>query len=155
MRSRIPDGVVPPEATEFREELRRMFQELDQTTGDTGLIGECSPPLDVIETDSSIDIVMDLPGVKPASVRIAMRGQTVLIAGQKSPRRVRPDSSFHLVERGYGRFARVVRLAIACDGGRASAVLANGELRITLPRIVERRGRSIRIAVSDSQTPNA
>lgn len=155
MRSRIQTGVLPSEAAEFREELRRIFQELDQTGGDADPTGECSPPLDVIETDTSVDIVMDLPGVNPDSVRILMRGSTVLIAGQKAPRRVRPDSSFHLVERGYGRFARAVRLASACDGGRASAVLAHGELRISLPRIVERRGRSIRIAVSDSPTTNA
>lgn len=155
MRSRIQTGVLPSEAAEFREELRRIFQELDQTGGDAGPTGECSPPLDVIETDTSVDIVMDLPGVNPDSVRILMRGSTVLIAGQKAPRRVRPDSSFHLVERGYGRFARAVRLTSACDGGRASAVLAHGELRISIPRIVERRGRSIRIAVSDSPTTNA
>ena len=155
MRSRIQSGVPPSEAAEFREELRRMFQELDQTAGAAGLSGECSPPLDVIETDTSIDIVMDLPGVSPASVRIVMRGQTVLVAGQKPPRRVRPDSSFHLMERGYGHFARAVRLSSACDGGRARAVLAHGELRISIPRIVERRGRSIRIAVSDSPTTNA
>jgi hypothetical protein len=37
-----------------------------------------------------------------------------LIAGQKMPRRS-GDASFHLVERGYGRFARVVRLTTACD----------------------------------------
>ena len=37
-------------------------------------------------------------------------GQTLLIAGNKAPRRTRPDASFHLVERGYGRFARVVPL---------------------------------------------
>ena len=155
MRSRIQGGVLPSEAAEFREEVRRIFQELDQTAGDAAPTGECSPPLDVIETDQSVDIVMDLPGVSPASVRIVMRGQTVLIAGQKAPRRVRSDASFHLVERGYGRFARAVRLSSACDGGRAVALVRNGELRISIPRIVERRGRSIHIAVSDSSSPTA
>ena len=76
------------------------------------------------------------------------RPVTVLVAGEKAPRRVRGDSSFHLVERGYGRFARGVRLTSPCDGARATAVLSGGELRISIPKVVERRGRSIRIAVT-------
>ena len=51
--------------------------------------------------------------------------------------------------RGYGRFARVVQLGCACDAGQASAILRNGELRVTLPKIAERRGRARRIPLND------
>jgi len=153
MRSRLQTGTLTTEAAEFRDELRRIFLELDQFTGETAQSGECSPPLDVFETDQSVDIVMDLPGVSAEAVRVVARGQTVLIAGQKASRRVRSESSFHLVERGYGRFARAVRLTSACDTGRASASLSHGELRISIPRVADRRGRTIRIAVGgDTQT---
>jgi HSP20 family protein len=64
------------------------------------------------------------------------------------PRRGRGDSSFHLVERGFGRFARAVRLSGAVDASRASASLVDGELRVSLPKIAERRGRAIHVAVS-------
>jgi HSP20 family molecular chaperone IbpA len=40
-----------------------------------------------------------------------------------------------------------VRLAGAFDVGRADATLKDGELRVQLPRIVERRGGEIRIRV--------
>jgi HSP20 family protein len=76
-----------------------------------------------------------------------------LIAGEKAPRRGRPDASFHLVERGYGRFARVIRLTAACDTGKARATFVNGELRVTMPKIQERRGRSLRIPVTGGQPP--
>lgn len=148
MKSRIQAVVVPAEPTEFRDEVRRMFQELDRSTGDEGLTGECVPPVDVFETDETVEITMDLPGVGAEAIRIAAKGQTILIAGHKVPRRIRPESSFHLVERGYGRFARAVRLAGACDTSRASAMMSNGELRISIPRIADRRGRAIRIPIS-------
>jgi HSP20 family protein len=147
MRSRIQAVVLPSEPSEFRDEVRRIFQELDQA-GEEPLTGECAPALDVFETDESVEIAMDLPGVPATAVRIVARAQTVLIAGQKTPRRTRPESSFHLVERGYGRFARVVRISAACDTSRARASLQNGELRVSIPRIVDRRGRSIRIALA-------
>jgi HSP20 family protein len=148
MRSRIQAVVLPSEPLEFRDEVRRIFQELDESSGGELLTGECAPALDVFETDESVEITVDLPGVPPTAVRVVARGQTILIAGHKKPRRGRPESSFHLVERGYGRFARSVRISSPCDTTRASATLANGELRVAIPRIVERRGRPIRIGVA-------
>lgn len=146
--------VLPSEPTEFRDEVRRIFQELDRSSGGDMLTGECAPALDVFETDETVEITVDLPGVAHDAVRIVARGQTILIAGHKAPRRTRPESSFHLVERGYGRFARAVRLSTPCDTTRAAATLVNGELRVAIPRLVERRGRPIRIAIA-GETPSA
>lgn len=148
MQPRIQAVVLSAEPAEFREDVRRMFQELDRTVGDDALTGECVPALDVLETDGAVEVAMDLPGVNPAAVRIAAKGQTILVVGLKAPRRTRSESTFHLVERGYGRFARAIRLSSPCDTNRARAVITNGELRITIPRLQERRGRTIRIPIS-------
>jgi HSP20 family protein len=150
MRQQVHVLTLPSEASEFADELRRMFLEL----GRSALTGECSPPLDVFESDEKIEIVMDLPAVSPDAVRIAAIGNAVLIAGEKTPRRNRGDASFHLVERGYGRFARVVRLVTACDLSRARAAVRDGELRVSVPKIKERRGRAIPIAPT-SESPTA
>jgi HSP20 family protein len=147
MRSRIQAVVLPSEPGEFRDEVRRMFQELDRVTGEETLTGECVPALDVLETDDALEIAVDLPGVPTEAIRIVAKGQTLLIAGHKAPRRSRPDSSFHLVERGYGRFVRVIQLTATCDTSQAHATMTDGELRITIPRTSERRGRSIRISI--------
>jgi HSP20 family protein len=149
MRSRIHSVVLPSEVGEFSDEVRRIFAELARDYGADALAGECSPPLDVFETDDALEISMDLPGVDPGAVHVVVKGQTILIAGQKAPRRGRGESSFHLVERGFGRFARTIRLAAACDTARARARLSEGELRVTLPKIADRRGRPIKIAVTD------
>jgi HSP20 family protein len=147
MRSRIQAVVLPSEPTEFRDEVRRIFQELHRSA-DEALTGECAPALDVFETDDSVEIVVDLPAVPAAAVRIVARGQTVLVAGYKTSRRARGESSFHLVERGYGRFARAIRLSAPCDTNRARATFINGELRISIPRLAERRSASVRISIS-------
>jgi HSP20 family protein len=55
---------------------------------------------------------------------------------------------FHLAERSYGRFARAVRLTGAIDATRAQATAANGQLRVMLPRIEDRRGQVIAIPVA-------
>ena len=59
----------------------------------------------------------------------------------------RAEASFHLVERDFGRFARAVRLTGAFHTARATATLANGELRVRVPKVEERRGRDIAVPV--------
>ncbi|HJZ73058.1 MAG TPA: Hsp20/alpha crystallin family protein [Vicinamibacterales bacterium] len=147
MRPRIHTLAVPSEIGDFADEVRRVYLELGRAFGSESLAGECSPPLDVYETDDSLEITVDLPGVVAASIRVLAKGDSLLIAGEKTARRTRAESSFHLVERGYGRFARVVRLGCACDTARAQAALAGGELRVSIPKITDRRGRSVPIAV--------
>ena len=57
------------------------------------------------------------------------------------------QAAFHVAERVFGRFTRAVRLSGAFDVARADARLRDGELRLVLPRIEERRGREHRIPV--------
>jgi HSP20 family protein len=148
MRPRIHAIALPSEIGDFAPEVRQVFLELGRTFGSVALAGECMPPVDVYETDDLLEITMDLPGVEPAAVRVIGKGDSVLIAGEKAARRARRESSFHLVERGYGRFARVVRLGRACDTSKARATLAHGELRVSIPKIAERRARAIPIALA-------
>jgi HSP20 family protein len=147
MRPRIQAVVIPSESSEFAEEVDRLLKEIGRSAG-SFLTAECSPPLDVYETDDGFHIAMDLPGVDLSAVRVIAKGNAVLIAGEKIPRRGRGDSSFHLVERSYGRFARVARLTKPCDSSRARATLIDGELRVWLPKIADRRGRTTTIQVS-------
>ena len=135
------------EVGEFADEVRRIFLELGRTFGAESLASECSPAIDVFETDETIEVTVDLPGVAPSTVRLLMKADTLLIAGEKTARRGQRESSFHLVERDFGRFARTVRLGRPCDASRARARFSNGELRITVPKIAERRGQTFPIEV--------
>jgi len=136
------------EARDLADDVRRVFEELERQSAIQGVSGECVPAVDVVETSDAIHIVADLPGVRAEAVRILIKGHVVLIAGEKaSPACPARDAAFHLVERGFGRFARVVRLAGAFDASRAEAILRAGELRLVLPRITERRGREIPVPI--------
>ena len=154
MRSRVHAIALPSELGEFADEVKRIFVELGRAFGAESLAGECAPAVDVYETDEAVEIAVDLPGVPDSAVRIMSKGDSVLIAGEKPSKRARGESSFHLVERGYGRFARVVRIGRACDIAKARATLRDGELRITFPKIADRRGRGRQIPISPA-TPHA
>ena len=153
MRSPILAIALSSEIGDFADEVRRVYLEFGRVFGAESLAGECHPPVDVYETDDAIEITVDLPGVTAAAVRVMSKRDSVLVVGEKSPRRGAAGPresdfhSFHLVERGYGRFARVVRIGRACEMSKARASLAHGELRVSIPKMADRRGAVINIPV--------
>jgi HSP20 family protein len=109
---------------------------------------ECTPPLDIIETDTGVEAILDLPGVPAAEVEIAFSRNVLLITGRKLPAPCdHRDAAFHIAERSFGRFGRAISVEGAFDAGRATATLVDGELRVLLPRLAERRGAEIRIPI--------
>jgi HSP20 family protein len=133
------------------DDLRRLFDLLDDEARSTAPPGECTPPADIVESAGSIEITMDLPGVTTDQLTIMFSRGTLLVSGIKKPRACNhADAAFHLAERAFGRFTRAFRIAGAVDAGAARATLSAGELRIVVPRIADRRGREIRIAVESA-----
>jgi HSP20 family protein len=140
-----------PDISDFASDIRRAFDELDRHLGSRSA-GEYVPPVDVFETAEGITIVVDLPGVAVTAIRAVIKNGIVIVIGEKpAPPCGSNHAQFHLAERSFGRFARGVRLDGAFDGARAEAKLDSGELRITVPRIDDRRGRDITIPITTSQ----
>jgi HSP20 family protein len=140
-----------PEVNEFSDHVRRLFEEFDRrhAAGAPVATGIYTPALDVLETATSVEVIVDLPGVPATSVRVFFKDGALVIAGEKLPpeHACPTGAAFHLVERGFGRFARVLRLGVAVDAGRARARLRAGQLQVSVPRLRERRGEEIVVAV--------
>jgi HSP20 family protein len=141
-------GGASGDAADVAAEARRLLAELDRDVpGAASLNAECRPPLDVVETANAVEVVVDVPGLAPGAVRVVMRRGTLLVVGAKVPPAADAGARFHLAERSYGRFARVVRLTGAVQAARAQAAISAGQLRVILPRLEDRRGQVYRIPV--------
>jgi HSP20 family protein len=139
-----------PDPPDLSQEVRRLFDDLARRRPERRpyVSGECSPTLDVLETEVTVEILLDVPGIPADGLRILIKNNMVLIVGEKDRAEpARTPTSYHLVERDFGRFARAVRLHAAVDSSRARATLAHGELRVVLPKLVERRGREILVPI--------
>jgi len=138
------------ETRELAGDLQELFADLGASLPSDQRVysGECHPALDVVETPSAVEIIVDVAGVTPQALRVLFRGDTLLVVGEKAPAPATADPTFHLVEREFGRFARAVRLTGAFDLGQAAASLDAGELTIVLPRVAERRGQAHPIPVT-------
>ena len=142
--------LISMDVGDLGQEVRRLFEELSRRRPERRhmVSGECMPLQDVFETERTIEIVLDLPGVTVESCRVLIKSGVVLVVGEKErPEPAHGPASFHLVERDFGRFARAVRVHAAVDATKAHARLRDGELRIILPKMQDRRGRELRVAI--------
>jgi HSP20 family protein len=143
------------DAEDLADDVRRIFEDFESQgrRHATAAAGQCTPTLDVVETDEFVEIVVDLPGVSAAGVRVVLKGTVVLVVGEKLPAAApaADRGDYHLVERAFGRFARAVRIASAFDGSAARASLVSGELRIVLPKIHDRRGQPRTVPIGHEQ----
>lgn len=136
------------DAADLAEDARRLLAELDRDVpGADAAAAECRPAIDVVETAATVEVVVDVAGIPAEGLRVVIRRNSVLIVGVKLPTAAPAAVRFHLAERSYGRFARVIRLAGAADASRARATIGRGQLRVVLPRLDDRRGRVYAIPV--------
>jgi HSP20 family protein len=143
----VTDIFVRADSADLADAVRRLLRDLDQTHG-PGSVGECRPPIDVYETGDAVEVTLDVPGVGPDDIRVVVRENAVIVVGEKMPAAcAAKDARFHLAERTFGRFARALRLLTPVDAARARAELSGGRLRISVPRIDDRRGRDIPVKV--------
>ena len=149
----VPAG----DLSELGDDIRELFADLEERLSADQRVysGECHPVLDVLETATGIEIILDVTGVPSEAMRVLLRNNVVLVAGAKAPQRTTADATYHLVEREFGRFARAVRLTGAFEAAAARAWLDAGELTIIVPRRADRRGQAHTIPISGSRATPA
>lgn len=106
-----------------------------------------APPIDVYETGSAYVITVEVPGVPRDQVELAVEDSRLTIRGRRfesQARRVDPVH-YHLVERGYGTFARTFEFAAKVDVEGVKADLAEGVLTVTLPKAPPPPARRIEV----------
>ena len=80
--------VIPQaETRELAGDLGELFSELDATLPPEhrAYSGECHPALDVLETRTGVEVIVDVAGVPAEAIRILFRGDTLVVAGEKAP----------------------------------------------------------------------
>ena len=91
-----------------------------------------TPPVDICETEREIVILADMPGVKSDSVDIELKEGILSIEGNISASDVAGEEL--LTEYQKGNYFRSFRITDAVDGNKITASLADGVLKVTLPK---------------------
>jgi HSP20 family protein len=148
-------GLERLELQRLRDRVGRLYVALEEATEAENPIasGAWAPPVDLCETEKMIFMRVELPGVAADQIKIGLTNDKLRIWGEKKRRPARRRIISYLCsERSYGKFNRVVRLRWTICVRTASAELKDGMLHIYLPKIEDRRGNEVIIAVKDAST---
>ena len=115
--------------------------------GNGGFADVLAPRIDIRETDKSVEVTAELPGLDEGDVDISVAEGMLTIRGEKKAEREESDQGYVLRERSYGRFERMVALPEGLDLDSAKATFKNGVLTVTIPKTAETQATMRRIPV--------
>lgn len=106
-----------------------------------------TPPVDVIEDSGGITLYADLPGVSRDKLNLQVEADTLTIEAE-SDLGLPEGLTSHHAEVGLARFRRVFTLSKELDAGNVSAELAQGVLRLRIPKAEHAKPRRIEVQVA-------
>lgn len=153
---------MTPPSTWFRPasglEMNRSFlsalnREIDHVLDEFGSSSSATssrsatPRMSVSETDSSVEVEAELPGVEDGDVEIALNDDVLTIRGEKRMENHAQHSDFCHQERMFGKFARSITLPFGPDPKTVKTLFSKGVLKITLPKSAVIKQQTVKIPV--------
>lgn len=126
----------------LQREIDRVLQEFGQGFG--AFTAPLSPNMDVRETKESIEVSVELPGMKRDEIAVRLDGDVLVISGEKKSE-TREDKEQRVVERIYGAFSRTVQLPRGVDPEKIDASMTDGVLKVVIAKPMNAETRTIEI----------
>ena len=105
------------------------------------------PPVDIYETQESVILKAELPGVSLEGVSVEVSENTLTLRGERKREKSLGEENYHRMERFYGSFHRSFSLPYAVDRNGIKASFKDGVLKITVPKAAEAASGGIKVRV--------
>lgn len=113
-------------------------------------VADFMPRIDVSETDASMQVTAELPGMDEKDIQLSLENDSLIISGEKKNDVEEKGKNYHRVERSYGSFQRVIPLVSEIQSDKVEATFRNGVLNITLPKTPAAAKQSHKIEIKSS-----
>lgn len=130
--------------TDSKELKVREKQEVSTAAEQTtpGLV--FTPDVDIFETEKSITLLADMPGVQTDGLTIDLRENTLTLSADTRPMQHKNEEDV-FIEYGTGKYYRQFTLSEIIDQEKIDARLNDGVLRLTLPKVEKATPRKIEV----------
>jgi len=112
-----------------------------------------APAVDILETQAAIILRLELPGIAPKELDIAITDDTLTIKGERKPAANTEGARLLRTERPYGPFQRSFTLGMPINREAVNAGYHDGVLEITLPKKEEVAPKQVKIEVTAGDKP--
>jgi HSP20 family protein len=128
---------------ELRTDMDRTFGVRDPGTALSRGFGD-GPEIRLSDDGKTLCLRAELPGLSEKDVDVSVNGSTLTLRGERKLEA--PEGySVHRAERPAYRFERAYQLPTKIDAEKAHAVMKNGVLTLTLPKVPEAQPKQIAV----------
>jgi HSP20 family protein len=119
---------------QLQNEIQELFADLWQVPRFSGLRAGFRPQIDCYRTEDPPELVVlvELPGVDPASIELVVAEGMLLVAGERTRPRC-AGQVYQQMELDYGPFRRQIQLGDDIDVANAHATYEQGILKVVAP----------------------
>ena len=137
------------EMARLQNEINKIFETVLDLSPEESLRAASGwvPSLDMIQSEDQVTVTVELPGVDAASIKLAVGSGQLTVSGHKPAPAAVANARHHCVERTHGSFSRSVALPVTVNTHQARALLREGLLTVSFPRVSNRRGEDIAIVI--------
>ena len=139
--------LLPASLLEMERDLSDWFSGALAPRADDWFGGEMFPRVNVSQDDSTIDVSLELPGMKPDDFQIEILQGDLMISGEKrveeEDEKEENGRTWHSRERRFGSFRRMIPLPAVVDDAKVKAVYKDGVLRVHLAKAPEATSKKI------------
>jgi HSP20 family protein len=124
-------------------EFNRWFEQMWRGAGPTAMHGAMPlamfspftghPLADMRETDQGCELSVDLPGMKARDIELSIRGEMLVVSGEKAEQQDGGQGAYRFSERRFGRFERAFALPPGADRSKIEASFEDGVLKVAIP----------------------
>jgi HSP20 family protein len=104
-----------------------------------------APRANLSETDTAYEVTVDVPGIKPDELNLEFKDNQLSITGERKKETEDKGTTYHRLERRFGKFRRLVSFDAPVDADKVEAEYTDGVLKITVPKSDEVRPRRIEV----------
>lgn len=101
---------------------------------------------EVEETEREIIVRLEVPGMEKDDCHVRIDGNRLFLTGEKHFERSSERSAYHVMERAYGAFQRVIPLPKNVLDEKAEASYRNGVLTVRMPKLAPEQSRTIPVS---------
>lgn len=128
-----------------REEMETLWSQLIGEPAEKLFKGRMLPSLDMSETANTIEVRVDVPGMKAEEIDVQLTNGVLTVSGERKDEKEEKGKTFHRVERRYGSFSRSMTLPSAAAEDKVEAQYKDGVLFVTLHKTEEAKSRKIKV----------
>jgi HSP20 family molecular chaperone IbpA len=126
---------------ELQSQKKRELEKKDETTIPARIF---VPTTDIYETDNSLTVVMEMPGVDKKDVELRLEDDVLKVDGRLDFAKYQGLQPVY-TEYNIGHYSRSFSLSSKIDQSKISAEMNDGVLSLVLPKVEETKPRTIQV----------